>query len=375
MDKLHDLLGNGVLFHSAIAFMQFLLVIVGGWLIQLFLTTVGRKLTSKTQTDVDDKILEVIIDRIIWLAVVFGAYLGSEEIGSSVARSNKMVFELLKYSQGIIFVSFVLVLTIILIRITDTSIKHAIDQHAAKTASRFNDALLPLINRIVNIVIGLVAVIVVFDHFGQNVSSLVVSLGVGSLAVALAAQETIANMIAGFVIMLDRPFRAGERIQLPSGEIGDVYEIGIRSTKILDFDNNLIVSPNADLIKTKIINYSYPAEGTRVVVDVGVAYGTDIDQARSIMVGLAHKQAGVMPNPAPEVFVVDLADSSVHLKLVARTSDFRKKFLIETAIREQTYNLFNQQKIEIPFPQRVVHVEYPANGKLQSPQKRKTSRR
>ena len=374
MGPLRELLGTGPLYQISLALGQLLSAILVGWIIQFLLKTIGRKITARTSNDLDDKILAIIVDRIIWLATVFGAYLASQQAANAVSPMNKIALQFLEYSEGIIFVFFILVFTLILIRITDTSIKHAIDMHAARTSTRFNEALLPLINRVVNIIISLIAIIVILDHFGQNVSSLVVSLGVGSLAIALAAQETIANMIGGFVIMLDRPFRVGDRIQLPSGEIGDVYEIGIRSTKILDFDNNLVISPNSDLIKSKIINYSYPAEVVRLTVDVGVAYGTDIERARVIMVGLARSHPNVLKIPPPEVFLIDFADSSVNLKLVARTNDFRNKFGAETTIREQIYVAFNREGIEIPFPQRVLH-QPSAHVKRQDNSKRKKTRR
>lgn len=375
MEKLQELLGTGLTYHIALAFGQFLIAVLAGWIIRLILKTVGRILAARTRNGLDDRIIGIIVDRIVWLATVFGAYLASQEIGLAVDPNNKTAVMFLGYGEGIIFVFFVVVLTIILIRITDTSIKHAIESHTLRTSSGFNEAMLPLINRIVNIVIGVAALIVILDRFGQNVSSLVVSLGVGSLAIALAAQETIANMIGGFVIMLDRPFRVGDRIRLPSGELGDVYEIGIRSTKILDFDNNLLISPNADLIKSKIINYSYPEEIVRLVVEVGVAYGTEVEKARSVMLRVAANHPDVLRDPAPEVWVMDLADSSVNLRLVARTNDFRKKILTETALREQVYTSFNKEGVQIPFPQRVVHLHPVQNGKRQNTPKRKKIRR
>ncbi len=375
MGPLREFLGTGPLYHISLALGQFLSAVLVGWIIQVLLKTVGRRITARTSNNLDDKILGIVVDRIIWVATVFGAYLASQQAANAVSPGNKIALHFLDYSEGIIFVFFILVLTLILVKITDTSIKHAIEMHAARTSSRFNEALLPLINRIVNIVISVIAIIVILDHFGQNVNSLVVSLGVGSLAIALAAQETIANMIGGFVIMLDRPFRVGDRIQLPSGEIGDVYEIGIRSTKILDFDNNLVISPNSDLIKSKIINYSYPAEVVRLTVDVGVAYGTDIERARSIMVGLARSHPNVLKIPAPEVFLIEFADSSAKLKLVARTNDFRNKFGAETTIREQIYVAFNREGIEIPFPQRVIHYQSSSHVKHQNTPKRKKTRR
>jgi small-conductance mechanosensitive channel len=375
---LRNALSSDFLYHLVMAAVMFFAAVLLGWIAKRFLTTVGRRIIDRTASELDNLILNILLDKIKWIAVVTGAYLASEEIAKSTTEADITARQLLGYANGIIFVCFVIVVTIVLIRIVDTSIKQAMERHARRTSSKLNEALLPLINRVVNILLATIALIIVLDHFGQDVSSLVVSLGVGSLAIALAAQDTLANMIAGFVIMLDRPFRVGDRIQLPSGEVGDVYEIGIRSTKILDFDNNLIVSPNADLIKGRVVNYSYPEQVIRVVVEVGVAYGTELDRAKLIMTSLAKQHPDVLEDPLPEVFVVALADSSVNLRLVARTDDFRKKFRVETTLREQIYNTFRAEGIEIPFPQRVVYLANEAHGTpatVQSSQKRTKARR
>lgn len=368
-------LSNDLLYHLAVAAIIFLGMVLLGWIMKRFLASVGKKITQKTASELDNVILEIVLDRIKWIAVVAGAYLAAEEITKATTEVDVTARQLLGYAKGIIFVSFVSVVTVLVIRIVDSSIKHAMESHARRVSSTWNDALLPLIKRVVNIIIALVGIIFVLHHFGQDVSSLVVSLGIGSLAIALAAQDTLANMIAGFVIMLDRPFRVGDRIQLPSGEAGDVYEIGLRSTKILDFDNNLIVSPNADLIKGRIVNYSYPEQVVRVVVEVGVAYGTELDQAKLIMTSLAKQHPDVLKEPIPEVFTVALGDSSVNLRLIARTPDYTKKILVETSLREQIYNTFRAEGIEIPFQQRVVHLANPTNVQFQDSQKRKKTRR
>jgi small-conductance mechanosensitive channel len=371
-ESLQNWLSGDVLPHLVAAILIFLVVLMLGWLLKLFLNTIGRKLILKTRSDIDDIILGILVDNIKWIAIVAGAYLATEELTRAASSDDVMALKFLKYAEGIIFVSFVIVVTVMLIRMTDRIVNRAMEAHARRMSDRLNEALLPLINRIINIILGLIAIIIILDHFGQDVSSLVVSLGVGSLAIALAAQDTLSNMIGGFVIMLDRPFRVGDRIQLPSGEMGDVHEIGIRSTKILDFDNNLVIIPNAELVKGRITNYSYPADVVRIVVEVSVAYGTDLEKAKYVMTQLAREHPLVLGDPAPEIFVVALADSSVNLRLVARTQDYRNKFLIETKLREQIYNAFHDEGIEIPFPQRVIHFQ---NAKTQTPQKRKTLRR
>ncbi len=378
MEGLRTYLASDLLYHLVVAAMLFFGTMLIGWILKRVLDTAGRKLISRTDSTLDDLLLSIVLDKIKWLAVVAGAYLATQEITKATDERDVMARQILGYAEGIIFVCFVLVVTVLLIRIVNTSITYAMERHAQRTSSKLNEAIFPLIKRVVNTIVALIALIIVLDHFGQDVSSFVVSLGIGSLAIALAAQDTLANMIAGFVIMIDRPFRVGDRIQLPSGEVGDVYEIGIRSTKIPDFDNNLIVSPNADLIKGRVVNYSYPEQVIRVVVEVGVAYGTELDRAKLMMTSLAKQHPDVLKDPMPEVYVVALADSSVNLRLVAHTDDFRKKFLVEASLREQIYNMFRAEGVEIPFPQRVVYLANETHGKpttLQSSQKRAKTRR
>jgi MscS family membrane protein len=345
----------------------FLGTVALGLITKWILNSLGRRLIAKTKSDLDNIILEILVDRIKWIAVVAGAYLGTEELALTAGVTNATARQWLGYGQGVIFVCFVIVIAALLIRMADSSVKYTMERHARRSSQKLNEALLPLLNRVTNILIALIALIIILHHFGQDVSSLVVSLGVGSLAIALAAQETIANMIGGFVIMTDRPFRVGDRIQLPSGEIGDVHEIGIRSTKILDFDNNLIVSPNAELIKGKIINFSYPAEQIRVVVDVRIAYGADLERAKSIMTRFAMEHPDVLKEPVPAAFLIGFGESSLNLTLSARTHDYHVKFLVETTLREQIYNAFLKEGIEIPFPQRVVHLSNTSNAPRQNP--------
>jgi MscS family membrane protein len=373
--QLRELLGSNQLYHIFIALAMFFATLALGWIIKWILSSVGKSIAKRTSNELDDLILDILIETTRWIAMVVGAYLAAEEITKATTVADITSRQLLGYAKGVIFVSFVSVVTGVFIRIADSSVKYAIEMHARKTSSKWNEGILPLINRVLNIILVTIAVIVVLHHFDQDVSSLVVSLGVGSLAIALAAQETLANMIAGFVIMLDRPFRVGDRIQLSTGETGDVVEIGIRSTKILDFDNNILVSPNSDLTKGKIINYSYPEHSVRIVLEVGVAYGTDLQKPKQILLDLAGKHSDVLRNPAPEVFVAALGESSVSLRLVGRAGSYRKKGLVETSLREQVYTAFSREGIQTPFPQRTVHLSTESHATLQNRQKRTKARR
>lgn len=131
---------------------------------------------------------------------------------------------------------------------------------AAKTATKLDDELIPLLRRVSKIAIWIIALLIILPFYGINISALIATLGVGSLAIALAAQDTIANIISGFMIMVDRPFRIGDKIKLPSGETVKVLDIGGRRSKFLSEDKAIIIVPNLELSKSKIVNYSYGQE-------------------------------------------------------------------------------------------------------------------
>jgi MscS family membrane protein len=361
IERFYQYIGTGFSLHLWNGFVAFATVMIVGFFVKFFLQTAGRKLISKTDTELDDKLLAVILPRIKWLAIVIGLYQAIEQIAKGLTHTNRMEQELVRYGEGAVYIAFITLITILIIRLIDTLLKHAVESRAQKTSTTLNKAIFPILQRLVMIVILFISTVIALGHFGVDVSSLLVFLGGGSVAIALAAQDTLANMIAGFVIMLDRPFRVGDRIKLPSGEIGDVYEIGLRSTKVLDLDNNSIVSPNAELTKTKLINYSYPANDIRILVSVNIAYGTSIDRAKEIMFDVARQSVDLLKQPAPEVFFNAMGESSCTLQLIARTDDWKKKGRTENSLREHIYTAFMKEGISSGYAQHVVQLSSTPN--------------
>ncbi|MDI6804697.1 MAG: mechanosensitive ion channel [Bacteroidota bacterium] len=347
---------NKIFSHLLIA----LIIVVASWIvgkvIKFLLYIFGKKILTKTKTTLDDRIIEVLRGNATLISVIVGVYVGIEHISKISTPDNITLNQILYYLQIATFIIIVLAVARLVSRLIGAIFGWYMDEVSRKTQSNLTATIAPLTNKIISIVIFLTGLMIILEHFGVSIGSLLVSLGVGSLAIALAAQDTLANMIAGFVIMVDRPYRVGDRIQLPSGEIGDVAEIGLRSTRILNFDNNFVVVPNAEMIKSRLINYSYPQQAVRAFIDVGVKYGTDISKARTILLELASNHPEVMKDPAPEVFVIDFASSALILRLNMRTDDFKKKWPVETTIREQIYKTFAEAGITIPLPQQVVHL-------------------
>ncbi len=176
-------------------------------------------------------------------------------------------------------------------------------------------ALVPLVQRLGALMVWLVGIILVLDHFGQNVSSVVAAFGVTSLAIGLAAQQALSNIIAGLVLAVDHPFRPGDRIKLPSGDCGEVIESGMRSTHIRLADGSLLVVPNADLVSSRLINYSTETL-VRAEVRVVVPVGTDVDKLSQAML----EEAAVLtrqdpPSVTPQVQLLSISEK-VELSLI-----------------------------------------------------------
>lgn len=373
LDHLLKILGGNKLFyHAILGVIVGLLTLFGGKVIKWLLNTLGRKIISKTDNEVDDKILDILLERIIALSGIFGLYLGMKELRLGLRTDNDTILSFIDYSNNALYIIAAILITTVIVKIVRTIIFETVRSIARRNNEEHLGQTLPLLlNRVATFVVIALAAIAVLDKFGQNISSILTILGAGSLALGLAAQDTISNMISGFIIMIDRPFRVGDRVKIPTGESGDVYEIGLRSTKILDFDNNMLIVPNNELVKTRLVNYGYPHTEVRVVVEVSVAYGSDIDEVKKIMLTAAQTHRDVLKNPAPEVYLMKLADSSLNFSLFCRVSDFKIQHRVAEALRIVIYNELNKAKIEIPFPQQVVHHKYETKNALQTPSKRK----
>ncbi len=249
-----------------------------------------------------------------------------------------------------LFVLSVLLLTLAAIRAYRILLTWYTGGSGDGLASEFD----PLLSKLGAVALSSIALITVLQRLGVNVESLVVSLGIGSLAVGLAAQDTLANMFAGFALMLDRPFRIGDRIQIASGEVGDVVTIGIRATRLKTLDETLLVIPNSVLTREKVVNLSQPTPVVATRIDVGVAYGTDLRRAKAVLAGAALASEYVVADRAPVALVTRFADSSVDMRLVFWTRNVAERALAISEVHEEIARRLAEAGIEIPFPVRRV---------------------
>ncbi|MHC1736425.1 MAG: mechanosensitive ion channel family protein [Ignavibacteriaceae bacterium] len=373
LNKFREYTQNDLLYQI---FIVVAIIIISVFLAKLFSLIVKKlflPITKKKEFKVADEIIQVTENGVFRLIIVIGLSIAlavfNDALSLTSLITNKTLIESYPFLDEIVIILDYILFFAVVFLLVWISFKLAnIGFHwygvkvNASENKNLSGSLFPLLSKIAKIMITIIAVMIVLAKFKVDISAFVVSLGVGSLAIALAAQETISNMISGFIVMVDRPFRIGDRIKIGTDVVGDVTEIGIRSTKIIDFDNNVIVIPNNDVVKSRIINLSYPDTLTRVLVEVGVAYGSDLNLVKDLMIKAAVSLEKVDKELKPEAYFMSFGDSSLNMRIAVKTRDYRDAFQVGCDLREKIYEVFNSNNITIPFPQRDLHI-IPSPGK------------
>lgn len=192
------------------------------------------------------------------------------------------------------------------------------------------------------------AIVMAASQLGINVGAALAGIGVVGIAVGFAAQETIANMIAGFLIFWDRPFKVGDFITTLD-KYGEVREITMRTTRIRTMENTYVVIPNKQIIGDMLVNHSLYGE-VRVNVPVGIAYKERIAEARTVLLPAAMTVPGVLEQPAADVVARGLGDSSVNLEIRVWTDDPSQERRIFVEVLEASKAALDQAGIQIPYP-------------------------
>ncbi|OZC02523.1 mechanosensitive ion channel family protein [Rubricoccus marinus] len=205
-----------------------------------------------------------------------------------------------------------------------------------------------LIMRAVRFVIVAIAAVTVAEKLGLPVTGFIAGLGIAGLALGFAAQDTVQNLIAGVTILIDRPFRVGDNIELQE-TFGTVEEITLRSTRVRTLNNQIAILPNAKVIEEKILNHSMH-RALRVVVPFGIAYKESPAEARSVVLGLVADDNRLHPDYEPQVVVTALNDSSVDMELRVFLKDSKLEVPVGFEYRERIFEALKSANIEIPFP-------------------------
>jgi small-conductance mechanosensitive channel len=209
--------------------------------------------------------------------------------------------------------------------------------------------------KIIRYVLTITGVFVALSTIGVNLSAVVAAGAVLLVGIGFGLQKMAENFISGLILLVERPVRKGDFIEV-GGVLGTIEDIGLRATKVVSRDHVTVIVPNGALVSGTVLNHSVPTTTLRIWVKVGVAYGSDLDAVRAVLLEIAAAEPRVLADPAPEVRHDGFGDSAIDLSLVCWIAEARTDLIISSNLRFAIAREFSARGIVIPLPQREVHV-------------------
>jgi len=337
------LLGPNVFVQAIATAIAFILI---GKLADAIISRVIRKIVSRTTTQLDDQVVE-LLHRPIFVSFVL--------IGFAIATKQLDLGQSPEYVTLALLKTIAIVVWYGLVRGLLSLVLNTIARGPASQSSQVS--MLPLLDNVLKITLLALAVYFIFLAWRINVTAWVASAGIVGLALSFAAKDTLSNLFAGVSIIADAPYKVGDFIILESGERGQVTLIGLRSTRILTRDDIEITIPNGIIGNSKITNEAGgPSAKHRIRTSVGVAYGSDIDQVIDVLGRIAAEHESICTIPEPRVRFRQFGDSSLDFQLLCWIEKPVDRGRLTHELNCLIYKSFIEQGIEIPFPQRDLHV-------------------
>jgi len=345
-----DFINEAIQFISENVYLRFIailvLTLVIAFILKIFLKVVLKPLVKKTTTKIDDIIVKSLSSLIFYVVLLVAIKVGLQhfELRTTVL-------------QSIVDTLLVLIVTIFLLRIISHLSQLWMKEWKFKTKTSADERLIPFLQRILKAVVIILAVIFAFNAWSINISPLLATAGIAGLAIGLAVKDSLSNILGGLQLVLDRTFKVGDKVELESGEMGVILDIGLRSTKLKTYDNEVVYIPNGYLANAKIKNFTHPDVSIRVNVEFGIAYGSDTEKVRQVVLNAVKIIDTVIEEPEPVVQFLKMSDFSLDFIARAWVKEYTEAYSTKIKMTDEIYNALNRAGISIPFPTRTVYTK------------------
>jgi len=309
-----------------------------------------KRITDKTKTKIDDLILEKSYKPFVWSLITVGFKIGFARL----AFSEKV--------SGIFQHIFNSIITILIIYLLYAIVQILLESwgkaFAKKTKSTLDDDLLPLLHKVVKVLFLILGAFFVLGEWEVDITGLLAGVGVAGLAIGFAVKDSLSNIFGGISIILDKAFKVGDVIKTAGGDTGTVIDIGLRSTRIRTWDNELLIIPNGELSNNKIQNYKQPDASVRAVILFGVEYGSEVDKVKRVVKECLKTIPEVIKtgDKAPGVNFLEMGDSSLNFRATIWVKSFGERFGAKEKATILIYDTLNKSKVGIPFPTRTIYM-------------------
>lgn len=320
--------------------------IVIGWIIEKFTISKLKSLAQKTDSVIDDILVHSLKHLIIFWFGAAGIYISLHQFPLHTQAKEILI----KIFWSIIIFSFTLFTSRLLVELTKI--------YTSKVSGLAGSV--SVFTNIVKIVIFSIGIMIILQHFGISITPIITALGVGGLAVALALQDTLSNFFAGIQILVSKQVRPGDFIRIDATTEGVIKDITWRNTLVETMQGNVIVIPNSKFSQSIITNMYLPEKKLIFRVEGSVAYNSDLEQVEQVLIEIGKKilneNEGGIKDFEPVVRFYSFGDSAILFRLILACESYEYQFQLTHKTIKLIHKTFKEKNIEIPFPQRVVHI-------------------
>ena len=340
--------GNSIL-DWAISLSIIVGAVIIGKIAYWFFSKTAKRLTKKTKTKFDDILIDMIEEPLVVVVVVVGVWYSL----------GRLVFSegLTEFIAHSMHAAIILTITWMIVRLLDALIEQYIVPMADKSETDLDDMILPVVRKAAHAMIWILGIIVALNNAGIEIGPLIAGLGIGGLALAMAAKDTVANFFGGFTIFTDKPFKVGDRIKVGDFD-GSIYEVGLRSSRMRTLEGRMVTIPNARIADSMIENVS--EEPTRKVVNkLGLVYDVSADQIRQAM-DLLNAIAVESSESIDEKVIIGFTgfgDSALELTFIYYIKSGADIIGVQTDINLKILEQFTANKLDFAYPTQTIYTK------------------
>ncbi|MBN1574055.1 MAG: mechanosensitive ion channel family protein [Deltaproteobacteria bacterium] len=345
MEKLIDYLSQTYFGNTLVQYLYFFLIIIGFAILAkaIYYTFKHKisKLTNKTDTKLDNMIIDFIEEPISLILVVVGFWVAFKTLNLSE--------EFEKFISQVLTIIFLLIVTWLVVRLVDVVVKGFLSPLVAKSESKLDDQVIPVISNLAKIAIWIMVIIVLLSELGYDVLSLVTGLGLGGVAIAMAAKDTIGHMFGGFNIFMNKPFQIDD-VVLFKGTEGTIEEVGLRMSSLRTWDDTKVFIPNSEIANSVLENIS-ARKAKRVVSNIHVAVDVNaasIEKATDTIIKTVKSIDGITENVRCDFY--DYLDFSLIFRLEYWIELDKDYFRMRNKVNTETKKVLEKMKIRLSHP-------------------------
>jgi small-conductance mechanosensitive channel len=330
-----------------IPFITFLIILCVTLILRALVLRALRHWAARTSHHLDDLIIRAVRAPSLFLCLALGLYLAVE--------FSEIPLRYAQYANKIIYLVIVLSVIIGATHLTGQLFRYYIRRHELPVSAP------GLAIGVINGLLWIIGFLIALTTLGVSITPLLTALGVGGLAVGLALKDTLENIFAGINVLMEKSIRVGDFIRLESGQEGTVKDITWRTTRVELLANNTVIIPNSKLAQSVVTNYHLPEKSFGLRLPISVSYASDPQRVETVLLEEVRKALGQVPglleNPEPFVrFSPGFGESSLDFTLNCQVAEFVDHYLVLHELRKRIFQRFREEGIEIPFPQRTVHL-------------------